>query len=204
MRVLLDSSRSASSHRAGTTGARRTGGDRAAGGCPGPGRQVSGSANHELHPGAGVVEQPATLGADRRAAMAREGRRRISQPFTSEQDADDGGAVRRLTSLAGALAFADAWRWRTMPRHKRSPRELRSFMMPQTARRADSVRDRLDRRHVHGQFGFVARRGRRQEAVLGSCSSPTRQSCSVRMASSFTPPTAHMRGDAGTDSHCSA
>src|SRR5262245_19787095 len=47
--------------------------DRTAGGGQSACRQVSGPANHELHPCPVVVESVAISGVDRRAAVAREG-----------------------------------------------------------------------------------------------------------------------------------
>ena len=57
-----------------------------------PRGQISGTANHELHPGAGVVGQLRLVGADRRTAMAREGEKEI-EPFHSRTDPGHGRAV---------------------------------------------------------------------------------------------------------------
>ena len=73
----------------------------------------------------------------------------------------------RLTSLAGHLAFADAACSTRTPRPARSPRRrrihrsLRQGSAASAARRERSLRDRLDRRHVHGELVVVARRQRR-------------------------------------------
>ena len=139
------------------------------------GQAVSGTADHELHPGALVVGRDAAVATDRRSVLRGEGAPRDGA-VSLQREAGDRRAVsadqpRRPSRLRRSIAAKDpaASSWRRRPRISscRMPRGAADAASSRQRRRSHRpLRAQVDRRHVHGLVRAVARWGADRRRAL--------------------------------------